>query len=1044
MTDIAPLGFDIDTRPLGQAKVEAEKTAAALGKVGDAADRVGRQSKQTGEHIRSVAGQTGGFTRTLGGLQSGLLSTTNRVSEMAAAFGIAQGSGAGVSLAVGLRTASAGISALSSNLGRFGPIAGAAASTVVALGSAYLGAAAALGTLQDRFAQYEARLKNALGSQESARTAMDQLTKSSIQAGISVESTIDAFARLARNKDAIGATRDELIKMTETIQRLGIISGASQGEVAGGLLQLSQALASGRLNGDELRSIMENMPALARAIADGLGISVGQMRALGAAGQLTSEKIFRAILSQAEKVNEEFASMPNTMERSFQRMTDSAKVFGATLGEIIEASETIQAIVDFIARGMESLTEGIRPRTLEELIEKQQEIIRVAQGGQPEVRDAADFVIQYSPAGILAQEAARKNASDVVMKAQEEITRLTRLLDLQRLGSVYTASEEQDAVRRSAVSSGINVLRDINDRVEKLKGIEEKTKSVERAIEALNARQRYGIIGSKDYTEQLNDLQLALRLLNIEARNAGTSIEKLRAANDDFASGVERSRRAADTGIYNEIQTLARQVEKETGSFPGLAPIEREILRQRAGKAADQVLGLNEQTEATRRLAEAVRLSIEAEEEAALQNQVLEFQFKNFGSFLNDDVIAAVETYERALRASTAAQKELAAAQTIKGLDRSIERELYLLDTVGNPARRREFELSDRIREATQGMAPDQAFATATRMRTEAGLQQTRTLKEQSQEMRQQLEMAQRQLKIVDVVSTEQSVQSALLAKEMELRRLGVDLTSQEAQEQIRLTEQIARANEKLTERQREAAELRRIYEVAAEGIQEALSDAFNQAFETGRISGQRTLEIIGNLARKVASEIMAAVVFNPLKQATMSFGDKLVSSILPSLFGGSPAAGPSGYFAGGFGNTGGIPLPSANGNVFLGGNVVPFRNGAIVTHPTLFPMANGGTGLMGEAGEEGILPLRRGPTGRLGVEASGMGGSGKGVEVIVIDQRSSAGAAPVEIQQSRSVDGRQQVRMVIRDELRRGFANGDYDQALDTHFGIRRTTTRR
>jgi plasmid maintenance system antidote protein VapI len=80
------------------------------------------------------------------------------------------------------------------------------------------------------------------------------------------------------------------------------------------------------------------------------------------------------------------------------------------------------------------------------------------------------------------------------------------------------------------------------------------------------------------------------------------------------------------------------------------------------------------------------------------------------------------------------------------------------------------------------------------------------------------------------------------------------------------------------------------------------------------------------------------------------------------------------------FGARGLIPLPNAMGNVFSGGRVVPFADGGVVSGPTLFPMANG-TGLMGEAGPEAILPLKR-INGRLGVEASGMGRAGS--EVIV------------------------------------------------------------
>ena len=80
-------------------------------------------------------------------------------------------------------------------------------------------------------------------------------------------------------------------------------------------------------------------------------------------------------------------------------------------------------------------------------------------------------------------------------------------------------------------------------------------------------------------------------------------------------------------------------------------------------------------------------------------------------------------------------------------------------------------------------------------------------------------------------------------------------------------------------------------------------------------------------------------------------------------------------------------PVKSANGNVFYKNNVVPFARGGIVNKPTLFPMANG-AGLMGEAGPEAIMPLRRGPSGRLGVEAAN---GGAGNVVVNVDAGGSA-----------------------------------------------------
>lgn len=142
------------------------------------------------------------------------------------------------------------------------------------------------------------------------------------------------------------------------------------------------------------------------------------------------------------------------------------------------------------------------------------------------------------------------------------------------------------------------------------------------------------------------------------------------------------------------------------------------------------------------------------------------------------------------------------------------------------------------------------------------------------------------------------------------------------------------------------------------------------------------------------------------------------------------------------FSGLAGSILGSAKGNVFAGGNVMAFAQGGVVSAPTLFPMANGGIGLMGEAGEEGVLPLKRDRDGRLGViVAAQRRGRDAGGEVSfhLYDQRTSSSSKPVEVQEGRDAFGRREIKAWIRDEVDGQLASGQHDRRFADTFGLRR-----
>lgn len=143
-------------------------------------------------------------------------------------------------------------------------------------------------------------------------------------------------------------------------------------------------------------------------------------------------------------------------------------------------------------------------------------------------------------------------------------------------------------------------------------------------------------------------------------------------------------------------------------------------------------------------------------------------------------------------------------------------------------------------------------------------------------------------------------------------------------------------------------------------------TSAFTSELRAGLQEGENFWQAFGNAGVKALDRIISKLA------------DKFLQDAMMNLFGGFNFFGGSsiGAASGGMGTSAGLSGLYAKGGIFSSGNVVPFARGAaftnsIVNKPTLFPFANG-TGLMGEAGPEAIMPLRRMPNGRLGVETSG------------------------------------------------------------------------
>lgn len=229
-------------------------------------------------------------------------------------------------------------------------VAGAiAASIVVDWGRAFLVAA-------DNMSQLNARIERLTGSAATASQTMQNLMRISSATGGSLQDTAKLWETLSTALRDTGATNGQIIQLTETLQKIGRIGGSSTEEMANALRQFGQSISSGTVRAEEFNSILEQMPELARQIAAGMGVSIGELRQLMLDGKLTAEDALNAIQKQTGSVNAEFEKLPRTLSQANTALTNSFLTMVDNINQATGASNGMVLVIDSLAVAIGRLT----------------------------------------------------------------------------------------------------------------------------------------------------------------------------------------------------------------------------------------------------------------------------------------------------------------------------------------------------------------------------------------------------------------------------------------------------------------------------------------------------------------------------------------------------------------------------------------------------------------------------------------------------------------------------------------------------------------
>ena len=211
----------------------------------------------------------------------------------------------------------------------------------------------------DAFKTLEARIKLATGEGAGFVTGFEGVKQIANETFSSIENTGELFARISQAAETLGLAQAETLSVTRTINEAIKLSGGSAASADAAITQLIQGLQSGVVRGEEFNSIMEQAPRLAKAMADGLGVTRGELRAMAADGKLTSEVVINAIRSQGDVIADEFGTLPTTVGNSLQVLKNQIFNFVGEIDGALNQSSQLADAISYIGNNLEDLDPGV-------------------------------------------------------------------------------------------------------------------------------------------------------------------------------------------------------------------------------------------------------------------------------------------------------------------------------------------------------------------------------------------------------------------------------------------------------------------------------------------------------------------------------------------------------------------------------------------------------------------------------------------------------------------------------------------------------------
>ncbi|EPP6313671.1 tape measure protein, partial [Proteus mirabilis] len=285
-------------------------------------------------------------------------------------------------------------------------------SKVAASLAGYL-SASMVASYSEAWTELNNKLSNSVRASESLVDVTQRVFDISQATRSSLDATATLYARLERGTREYNTSAADLVKLTSIINQGFIVSGATAQEAENAIIQLSQGIASGVLRGEEFNSVAEQGSRLMVALADSMGVGIGQLRKMAAEGKLTTDVVVKGLLSQGDAIGKEFAKTTRTMSQAFQEAGNNLTKF---LGENTTIKTSINVFSDAVIAVSRNLDAMADVLTFAAGVIGSRFLAALSLAGVAQLKKAKDT--------ITATIATRNSAKAEVIAAKETLTRV--------------------------------------------------------------------------------------------------------------------------------------------------------------------------------------------------------------------------------------------------------------------------------------------------------------------------------------------------------------------------------------------------------------------------------------------------------------------------------------------------------------------------------------------------------------------------------------------------------------------------------------------